>query len=205
MDPLTRRTGVLGGTFDPVHIGHLVLAEHAREQLELDTVLFMPAGHPWRKTGRDVTTAGHRVAMVRLAVQGNPWFDVSALEADRAGPSYTADTLEELHRQTPGADLFLILGEDALADLPNWRWPERILETATIAVAARVTEPPAGGDAAAALPGGKARIVHIQMPLIEISATDIRQRVAQGRSIRYLVPRPVEEYIREHGLYGGRK
>ena len=184
------RLGVLGGTFDPVHIGHLVLGEAAREQLSLDSVLFVPAGMQWRKSGREIAPADHRVAMVELAVADNPAFEVSTVEVERPGPSYTADTLEEL-AETPDAQLFLILGKDAYGDLPNWVRPERIRELATLAVAARngegvTVEPPA---------------VRLEMPEIGISATAIRERVAAGRSIRYMVPAAVEAYIRKHGLY----
>lgn len=185
------RIGVLGGTFDPIHIGHLILGETAREQLSLDRVLFMPTGLQWRKAGREIAAAEHRLAMVRLAIAGNPAFECSTIEVDRAGPSYTADTLEELHGREPGAGLFFIVGRDALEDMPNWVRPERIRELATLAVAAR------DGDAA-----GEGA-VHLQMPVIGVSATDVRQRVAEGSSIRYRVPPDVEAYIREHGLYTG--
>lgn len=186
------RLGVLGGTFDPIHIGHLVLGEAAREQLDLDRVLYIPAGVQWRKPAREIAPAGRRVAMTRLAIEGNPAFEVSTLEVDRPGPSYTADTLEALMTEYPGSDLQLVLGHDAYIDLPNWVRPERIRELATVVVAARNgegvgVEPPA---------------VRLAMPEIGISATDIRERVAAGRSIRYLVPAAVEAYIRAHGLYG---
>ena len=184
------RLGILGGTFDPIHLGHLVLGEAAREQLGLDRVLFVPAGTQWRKAGREIAPAEHRVAMVELAVGDNPAFEVSTVEVERAGPSYTADTLEEL-AETPDVELFLVLGKDAYEDLPNWVRPERIRELATLAVAARngenvTVEPPT---------------VRLEMPEIGISATDIRERVAAGRTIRYLVPAPVDAYIRNHGLY----
>ena len=188
---MTARIGILSGTFDPIHIGHLILGETAREQLSLDRVLFMPAGLQWRKTRREIASAEHRLAMLRLAIAGNPAFEASTIEVDRAGPSYTADTLEELHSREPDAELFFIVGGDALEDMPNWVRPERIRELATLAVAAR------DGD-----PVGKGA-VHLQMPVIGISATDIRQRVAAGRSVRYLVPSGLEKYIREHGLYAG--
>lgn len=187
------RLGVLGGTFDPIHLGHLVLGEAAREQLGLDRVLFVPAGTQWRKSGREIASAEHRVAMAELAVADNPAFEVSTVEVERPGPSYTADTLEELAK-TPDAELFLVLGKDAYEDLPNWVRPDRIRELASVAVAARngeqvTVEPPA---------------VRLEMPEIGISATDIRQRVAAGRSILYLVPTAVGAYIRKHGLYIGR-
>src|SRR5512134_324909 len=176
------RLGILGGTFDPIHLGHLVLGEAAREQLGLDRVLFVPAGTQWRKAGREIAPAEHRVAMAELAVADNPAFEVSTVEVERPGPSYTADTLEEL-AETPDAELFLVLGKDAYEDLPNWVRPERIRELATLAVAAR------NGDGEVAAPA-----VRVVMPEIGISATDIRRRVAVGLTIRYMVPAPVGAY-----------
>ena len=188
------RLGVLGGTFDPVHLGHLRLAETAREQMGLDRVVFVPAGLPWRKAGASIAPAGHRLSMLRLATACNPAFEVSDLEVAREGPSYTAETLEALAEAHPGAELFFLLGEDALADLPNWYQPERIRELATLAVARRPGEPVEAG-------GSNGAVVWLEMPRLEISATEIRDRVRSGLSIRYLVPDAVEKYIREHGLY----
>ncbi len=199
-----RKVGILGGTFDPVHIGHLLLAECAREELGLERVIFVPAGRPWRKAAREVSPAEHRLAMLRLAVAGNDAFDVSTIEVEREGPSYTVETLEELRRRDPDASLFFIVGEDALADLPNWRQPQRILELATVAVAARSGEGPSLRQAEAMMPGLVARAVWLRMPVIEISATGIRERVRLGLSIRYRVPAAVEAYIRDHGLYVAR-
>ena len=141
------RVGVLGGTFDPVHRGHLTLARAARDELALDELLFVPAGKPWRKAGRIVAPAIHRLAMLRLALEDEAAFRVETMEMDRAGPSYTADTLEALRAARPGDELFFIAGEDALADLPNWVRPERILELATLAVARRVDVPKAAVEA----------------------------------------------------------
>jgi nicotinate-nucleotide adenylyltransferase len=186
------RLGVLGGTFDPIHLGHLVLGEAAREQLGLDAVLYVPANVQWRKAGREVAPAEHRLAMVRLAVADNPAFEASTVELERQGPSYTADTLEAL-AETPDAELYLVLGRDAYEDLPNWVRPDRIRELATLVVAAR------DGEVTDLAP----RCVRVEMPEIGISATDIRARVAAGRSIRYLVPAAVEGYIRQNGLYRG--
>ncbi|HSP56247.1 MAG TPA: nicotinate-nucleotide adenylyltransferase [Dehalococcoidia bacterium] len=186
------RLGVLGGTFDPVHIGHLVLGEAAREQLLLDRVIFIPTGIQWRKAGRQIAAAEHRVAMARLAIEGNPAFELSTLEVERPGPSYTADTLEALQSVYKGAQLFFVVGRDALDDMPNWVRLERILEIATVAVAERAGEAGAGEGIDA---------MHDEMPEIGVSATDIRERVAVGRTIRYLVPEAVEAYIRKHRLY----
>ena len=190
-----KRLGVLGGTFDPVHIGHLVLAETAREQLALDRVLFMPAGQPWRKAGREIAPVGDRVAMVSLAIAGNPAFQLSTIESERKGPSYTAETLAEIQHAHAEAELYFIVGEDALEDMPRWKDPERIRQLARIVAA------PRPGCPSPHEPGEL--IVLSAMPLIGISATSIRERVRAGRSIRYLVPPAVEDYIQEHRLYAG--
>jgi len=194
------RLGVLGGTFDPVHYLHLILAEGAREQLSLDKVLFVPAGQPWRKADRAITPPEHRVAMLRLACRRNDAFVISTLEIDRGGPSYTIDTLQELHGARPDAKLFFILGEDAFADLPNWKSPELIKRRATLAVAGRAIESTAA-DTPLPPNGPTIGLVRLASPLLAISASDIRGRVRQGRSIRYLVAPEVERYIIEHGLY----
>lgn len=191
----------MGGTFDPVHMGHLLLAECAREELGLERVVFMPAGRPWRKASREVSPAQHRVAMLRLAVGDNEAFEVSTMEVEREGPTYTVETLAEMRRRDPGAALYFIVGEDALADLPNWREPQRILELATVVVAARTGEGPNLRQAEAMMPGLVAKAVWLRMPIIEISASGIRERIRLGLSIRYRVPATVEAYIREHGLY----
>ncbi len=198
------RVGVLGGTFDPIHLGHLILAEQAREALRLQQLLFVPASQPWRKGDRAITPAHHRLNMVRLALADTP-FETSTLEMDREGPCYTVDTLEQLrHGLRPASLMFFILGYDALQDLPNWHEPQRIVALATLAVAPR---PGVNADDLAALekllPGLSARIVWLPMPRIDISASDIRERLRASRSIRYLVPGPVEAYIREQGLYRG--
>ncbi|MBI2913068.1 MAG: nicotinate-nucleotide adenylyltransferase [Chloroflexi bacterium] len=195
------RLGVLGGTFDPVHLGHLILGETAREQLRLERLLFVVARQPWRKAARAVAPAEHRLAMLRLAAAGNPWFEVSTMELERPGPTYTVDTLEGLRRENRGAELFFLVGSDALLDLPNWRQPERIVELATLALARRPGGGLERGDLSERLPGLTSRVVEIDMPLIDISASAVRERVRKGLSIRYLAPEAVEAYIRELGLY----
>ncbi len=192
------RVGILGGTFDPVHFGHLILAQQALHALTLDEVLFIPAGEPWRKT-RAITPATHRLEMLRLAIAKNDAFGISDIELWRAGPSYTADTLEQLAGERLDDEFFFMIGADALADLPNWHDPERIIAHATLAVAPREMEEeeemgPGPHDTAQ-------RVQRFAMPRIDISSTVIRARVAGGGSIRYLVPDSVERYIREHGLY----
>ncbi len=189
--------GVLGGTFDPVHMGHLVLAECARDQLSLDRVIFVPAGDPWRKALRAITPALHRVEMVRLAVAGNEAFALDDREVRRSGPSYTSETLRELSASfSRGEVLYFLLGEDALADLPNWRDPAAIVREARLAIAPRKDSPPVESPLLAG-----ARVDRLDMPYIGISSTDIRQRVHERRSVRYLVPEAVEAYIRKQKLY----
>lgn len=184
------RLGVLGGSFDPIHIGHLILGEAAREQLGLDKVMYIPAGNQWRKEGRDVASAEDRVAMVRLAVEGNPAFEVSSMEVDRDGPTYTVETLAQLQAESPGVEVSFIVGADALADTPHWKDPERIFELAAVCVAARAADVPMDD-----------RVTRIDMPVVGISSTEIRDRVKNGKSIKYLVPDAVERYVRERGLY----
>ena len=191
--------GILGGTFDPPHNGHLLLAECARVQFGLERLLFMPAGDPYRKAGRGVSSAEHRAAMVRLATQDNSRFEVDDREARRDGPTYTADTLETL--LTEGVERpLLILGLDALRDMPHWSRPRRIAELAEIVIAAKgaaVVE-----IARAAVDAGLGETpTLVDMPDLAISSTLIRTRVAEGRPIRYLVPQSVDGYIRNHGLY----
>jgi nicotinate-nucleotide adenylyltransferase len=191
--------GVFGGTFDPVHLGHLVAAEQSREQARLDEVLFVPAARPPHKSRESLSPFGQRAEMLALAIAGHPAFRLEELEKDRPGPSYTADTLEELHRSQPDARFALILGADCLPELAGWRDPGRIGNLAEIIVVPR-----AGNEPAKQLVPRSVNIrTTLEMPLIEISSHDIRRRVAQGRSIRYLVPRAVECYIETHGLYRG--
>ena len=199
------RVGVLGGTFDPPHLGHLILAEEALQALGLSQVLFVPAGEPWRKAGRELSPRDHRLAMVRLAVGDNPHLAVSAAEVERPGPSYTAETLADLRKQFgPETELFFIMGADSLTDFPHWHQPHRILGLARLAVAQRA---PLGDEGfqegipeelAEAL---RERVGWLPMPFVAISASAVRERVRQGLSIRYWVPQAVEEYIHGHRLY----
>ena len=195
------RLGVFGGTFDPPHIAHQLLAEQAREQLQLDTVLWVPAGDPWRKGERDVTPAADRVAMVERTVEGNQAFEVSRLEIEREGPTYSVETLAALRSERPDAEPFFLLGADALADLPNWREPQRLIELVTLGVAAREGPRPGDGALEALLPGLSRRVAWIELPRLDISATELRRRASEGRSLRYFVAPAVEAYIREQGLY----
>lgn len=203
------RYGILGGTFDPIHLGHLLLAEECREILALDKVLFVPAGQPWLKAGQPLTDAVHRLRMVELATADHPHFEVLRWEVARPGPSYTVDTLERL-RMESGADaeLHFILGLDALADFPRWKNPELILKLANLAVMPRPGYRESDGDSIVAeiksrYPAYADRITMLAVESVAISATDLRRRVAVGQSIRYRTPASVGEYIGEKGLYKG--
>ena len=187
------RLGVFGGTFDPVHQGHLILAEKCREQGKLDRVLFIPAARPPHKQEHPLTPFHQRVEMLSLAIAGHSAFAIDELERDRPGPSYTVVTLEELGRKHPGAELFLIVGADSLRDLPSWYSPARIAELASFLIV------PRPGSPMNAVSGIKYEAV--ESPLIDISSRDLRRRVAEGRSIRFMVPRAVEVYISEKALY----
>jgi len=193
--------GILGGTFDPIHIGHLVVAEEARIKLGLREVLFVPAGQPWLKQDHDITPAVHRVEMVRRAITDNPYFKLSTLEVEHPGPSYTVDTLTVLQKQLGSeASLFFVLGRDTLAELPLWKEPRKVVQLCRLVV------PPRLGSKdlrhlEAAIPGLLNRVIQLDMPIIGISSSEIRQRLAQGLTIRYLVPPEVEKYITEHKIY----
>ncbi|MFH0914167.1 MAG: nicotinate-nucleotide adenylyltransferase [Chloroflexota bacterium] len=197
------KLGVLGGTFDPVHRGHLMVAEEARAELGLDEVLFVPAGDPWLKSDRTISPAGHRVAMLRLAIAGKLYFKLSLLEIERPGPSYTVDTLAELRRGLKAGDeIYLIMGWGSLAELPRWHQPSRVIPLCRLAVAPRpgVLRP----DLATlekSIPGISEKVVFLRAPEMDISATDIRERVRKGLPIGHLVPEAVAKYIEEHGLY----
>jgi nicotinate-nucleotide adenylyltransferase len=199
------RVGIFGGTFDPVHIGHLILAEQAREQASLDAVWFIPAPRPPHKEEAALTRFEQRVEMLQLATAGNPSFRIDEVEKERSGPSYTAKTLEELTGRHPGAEFFLLVGSDTLADLPNWRDPARVLELAALAVMARPGHALlTTADLRRRLhlpPEARVELLTVTTPLFEVSSHDLRGRVAAGRSIRYLVPRAVECYIHEKRLY----
>ena len=198
--------GILGGTFDPIHIAHLAVAEEAREALELDEILFIPAGMPPHKRERSITPGEARLAMLELAIADNPAFVASRIELDRDGPSYTVDTLEALRAERMaaghGPDLVLIVSAEAFADFTTWREPVRILELATVAVAPRDGFPDATRDAVARdFPGFEDRVVLLDGPRLRLSASDLRARAAAGRSLRYLVPDAVAAHIEDHALY----
>lgn len=201
MGPL--RLGVLGGTFDPPHLAHLAIGAAAKQALELDRVLFVSAGDPWRKAGRPISPAEVRLRMLRAAVTSFAWAEVSTIEVDRVGPSYSAETIELLaHDGEPGAQWWFIVGDDALADLPNWHEPDRLLAAARLALAWR---PP--GNPVIPLgvrerfPGIESRIDVVPMPALEVSSTDLRERVRTGRPTDVLLPEAVREVVDELGLY----
>ena len=199
------RLGIYGGSFDPVHYGHLLLAESAREQCRLDQVWFLPAAVPPHKQQRDLVPAHRRVEMLQLAILGHASFLISTREIDRGGVSFTVDTLAAIQADHPGDELFLLLGADALNDLPGWREPARICSLATPAAVHRPDSAPLDYAALGGIVGpqrlAEIRAAQVEMPLIGYSSTDIRRRAAEGRSIRYRTPRAVEKYIEVHGLY----
>ena len=195
--------GVLGGTFDPVHNGHLIVAGEVKTRLNLAVVIFVPAGQPWLKADWPVTPAEHRLQMLRLALADKPDFKISTVEIERAGPSYTVDTMAEL-REKAGSDdeLFFILGQDNLAQIPQWQEPSRLMEMCYLVAVNRPGAPrPKLKSLEKSLPGISPRVMLLDRPEIDISASDIRERVARGLSVRHLVPEPVNRYIKENGLY----
>ena len=199
------RLGIFGGTFDPVHFGHLILAEQCREQARLDSIWFVPCARHPLKTEQTPANFVQRVAMLEAALAGLANYRIEQLENERTGPSYTADTLDELQRRNPKDELFLLLGSDTLAELPQWREPRRIIERATLVVMERHPWPPANVDdlrRALSLPAEiPLRLQRVEVPLIDISSRDIRRRVREGRSIRFMVPAEVEDFIGVSGLY----
>jgi nicotinate-nucleotide adenylyltransferase len=202
MARVIRRLGVLGGTFDPIHHAHLVAAEEAQYQLDLDQVLLVPAGTPPHKPQQPMSPSHHRFRMVELAIGDNPHLAVSRVDIDRDGPCYTVDTLAILKEQWASvSDLFFIEGADSLADILTWHQPERLIELCELAVVARPGVEVDLGRLDRQLPGLAERVHWVQMPRLEISSSDLRARVREGRPISYLVPPAVQAYILEHRLY----
>ena len=199
------RLGLFGGSFDPVHYGHLLLAECCREQCRLGQVWFFPAGVPPHKQGRELTAASSRIEMLQLAVAGDEGFVVNRYEVDRGGVSYTVDTLRHIRAEDPDAELFLLLGADMLDDLPTWREAARVCELATpITVARPGVGQPDFNCLAGVAPPERIDLIRrhqVEMPEVGFSSTEIRRRVADGLSIRYRTPRAVEKYIQTHQLY----
>jgi nicotinate-nucleotide adenylyltransferase len=196
-----RRIGVLGGTFDPVHNGHLYIANALRAALDLGRVVWVPAGRPPHKTGQIVSSDRDRLAMLDLTLAGSTVDQIDTIDIERSGPSYTADTLEILAETFAPARLFFLMGEDSLRDLPTWHDPERLLRTAELAVAARPGVAADLASVARQIPTVRGRVHLVPTEEIAISSSEIRRRVRNDLSIRGLVPAAVEAYIREHGLY----
>ena len=197
-----RRIGVLGGTFDPPHLGHLWLAALAADALDLHRVLFMPAAQPPHKGGRLISRATDRLLMTRLAIQSDPAFELSGLEMERPGPSYTIDSVTELKRLYADAELFLVMAADSLAQIDTWREPDRLLDEVEWAVGPRTGAELPDRSALEERFGDRAARIHLLAgPSLEVSSSEIRRRVAAGHTIRYLVPRNVEELIIDRGLY----
>ena len=193
---MSERLGVLGGTFDPIHIGHLVAAVNVRHALHLDRVLMMVANDPWQKAGRALTPAAQRLAVAEAAVGHSPGLEVSRMEIDRGGPSYTADTVEELARDLPGAELFVIVGADVAADLGSWvRW-ETVARMATLVAVNRAGAP----DAVVPV---QWRVERVEIPALEVSSSDLRRRVAAGLPLDYVTPPAAIACIHRLGLYSG--
>ena len=198
----TRRIGVIGGTFDPIHYGHLVAAQECAAVLGCEKVLFVPAHEPPHKLEEIVTAATHRAAMVEIAIADNPRFVLSTVELDRGGVSYTVDTLRTLREELGGAELHFIVGIDALLDLPGWHDPAGILRTAFVAAVSRPGYPEVDfGVLEQIMPGATHRVRIVPMPGHDISSTDLRERLATGRPVRYLLPDAVIAYAAAHGLY----
>ena len=200
-----RRIGILGGTFDPPHLGHLLIAETARVALGLESVLFVPAGEPWLKSGQRITPAAHRLRMVQLAIADNPDFGVSDCEVRRSGATYTVDTLRELRRDyCPATELYFIVGSDVLDQFHRWKEPDGILRLCRLAV---IERPGGPADGIATLAGrfpdevAAGAVVSVAGPRVDFSASELRRILAAGLSTRYQIPDAVAAYISEHGLY----
>ncbi|MGD0796066.1 MAG: nicotinate-nucleotide adenylyltransferase [Dehalococcoidales bacterium] len=197
------KLGVLGGTFDPVHLAHIAVAVAARDALELDRVILVPAGQPMSKVNQPITAAEHRLKMLRLAVKGKKGLEVSTIETERPGPSYTVDTVSDLKKQYgTKAQIFFILGCDSLAQLPEWREPARLAAMCRLVAVPRpgCTRPNMQA-LEQKIPGITKSVIFLDKPNIDISATDVRDAALRGKSIDHLVPGPVTDYIKEHKLY----
>jgi nicotinate-nucleotide adenylyltransferase len=197
------RIGLLGGTFDPVHFGHLILAETARDTLRLDKVFFVPAADPPHKMGNVIARSDNRLAMLRMAIADNDAFAISLIDVTREGPAYTAEMLEIARKKLlqPGDDLWFLMGLDSMIDFPNWHEPERIRQLARLAAATRPGYDIDWTPLEKALPGISHEVTLLPMPGVDIASNNIRRRILHGSSIRYLVPECVRDYILTQGLY----
>jgi nicotinate-nucleotide adenylyltransferase len=193
--------GVLGGTFDPPHIGHLVIAQEALSQLGLARVIFAPTRQPPHKPANGISPIEDRLAMVRLAIAAHPEFSLSEVDVNRTGPTYTVDTMRLLHAQFPDTELYFIMGMDSLANILTWRSPDQLIRACRLAVFNRPGFSVDLPALEARLPGLRERAVLLPAPALDIAASDLQRRVRAGQSIAHLVPEPVASYIAEHGLY----
>ncbi len=201
-DKLHQRVGLFGGTFDPPHVGHLILAAEAKSQLELSRVLWTVTPDPPHKQDQPITSLEHRLAMVKLAIEDNPSFELSRVELDRPGPHYTVDTIKILAEQNPGTEIVPIIGGDSLNDLPTWHQPQEILYAAHwVGVMRRPGEKANLQELERELPGISSKVHYVDAPLLEIASREIRVRAATGKPFRYYLPASVYEYIEQHHLY----
>lgn len=196
-----QRIGILGGTFDPPHIGHMILGEYSAEALDLDTLLFLPAADPPHKQERYKTPVQHRLAMVEIALANNPRFQLSRVDIDRPGPHYSVDTVRIVREQYPDAEVYFVMGGDSLRDLGFWDRADEFIELCKLAVMRRPGDHVYAGIHEDVLPGISQRIVIVDAPVLEISSSEIIHRIRQGMSVRYLVQDRVLAYIHEHGIY----
>ena len=199
-----KKVGIMGGTFNPIHNGHLFLAEHALEQAGLDYILFMPSMNPPHKVGMNLVSAEHRISMVRLAVNDNSHFVISDLELRRPGITYTSDTLKALKKDEPDTEYYFIVGADSLMMMTDWMEPQTVFRLSTIIAGAReqCTQEQITEQAKFLEKTYKGKIILLDMPIMEISSKAIRERITNKKSIKYYVPNEVEAYIKEHHLYG---
>jgi nicotinate-nucleotide adenylyltransferase len=195
------KLGIFGGTFDPIHHGHLIIADELRFRLGLDQVLFLPAGRPPHKTDQDVTTDHHRVNMLRTAIQHDPFFEISYVDIDLEGLSYTANSMREHQRLYPDCDITFLMGQDSFRDLPYWHKPGELAKLVKLGVALRPGVVVDTEHILRRVPEAAGRVELVNVPLIQIASSEIRRRVRGGEPIRYQVPTLIEAYIREHGLY----
>jgi len=193
--------GILGGTFDPVHMGHLIIAEELKFQLEIDRVLFLPSNRPPHKTRQEVSPNADRMTMLQLAIVGNPHFGISTVDMHRDGLSFTSDSLKIIGTEYPESDILFLMGQDSLRDLPRWHEPDLIAQRARLGVALRPGVEVDLDLILEAVPSARGRLELVPVPLIQISSREIRRRVYHGEPITYQVPQAVEDHIRKAGLY----
>lgn len=199
---MTQRVGIFGGTFDPPHIGHLILADHAIETLDLDELLFVPAADPPHKKNQTRLPIEHRLAMLQIILIEDNRFTLSRVDIDRPGPHFAVETVSIIQEQYPGAEVYFVMGADSLRDLPKWDRPQQLIQLCKLAVIPRPNIRVSPDMHEAVIPGLAQRVVMLDEPLIQISSTGVVEKLNQGRSVRYLVPDPVRSYIEQHNLYG---